>query len=163
MPTTMTVVADRCASGHAGNDGERRPDAIGRTVDKILGTLFERGLDPDKRAQLGAHYTDRDKIMLLVDPVVIRPLLAEWAVENAEIAAELEPRRGRRPAAGAGRVGGGARARGRVRMCPVRPAPKVAISGLFAGGRAEPARQRQRARYHANSTPRCRKSSRRRS
>ena len=29
----------------------------------ILGTLFERGLDPGKRAQLGAHYTDRDKIL----------------------------------------------------------------------------------------------------
>ena len=56
----------------------------------ILGTLFERGLDPGKRAQLGAHYTDRDKIMLLVEPVVIRPWLAEWAVEKAEIAAELE-------------------------------------------------------------------------
>ena len=28
----------------------------------ILGTLFERGLDPDKRAQFGAHYTNRDKI-----------------------------------------------------------------------------------------------------
>ena len=56
----------------------------------ILGTLFERGLDPDKRTQLGAHYTDRDKIMLLVDPVVIRPLLAEWVVEKTEIAAELE-------------------------------------------------------------------------
>ena len=28
----------------------------------ILGTLFERGLDPGKRAQLGAHYTDREKI-----------------------------------------------------------------------------------------------------
>ena len=56
----------------------------------ILGTLFERGLDPDKRAQLGAHYTDRDKIMLLVEPVVIRPLLAEWTVEKTEIAAELE-------------------------------------------------------------------------
>ena len=55
----------------------------------ILGTLFERGLDPDKRAQLGAHYTDREKIMLLVEPVVIRPLLAEWAVEKTEIAAEL--------------------------------------------------------------------------
>ena len=40
----------------------------------ILGTLFERGPDPGKRAQLGAHYTDRDKIMLLVEPVVIRPL-----------------------------------------------------------------------------------------
>ncbi|MCY4600509.1 MAG: class I SAM-dependent DNA methyltransferase, partial [Acidobacteria bacterium] len=56
----------------------------------ILGTLFERGLDPDKRAQLGAHYTDRDKIMLLVEPVVIRPWLAEWAEEKAKIAAELE-------------------------------------------------------------------------
>ena len=56
----------------------------------ILGTLFERGLDPGKRAQLGAHYTDRDKIMLLVEPVVVRPWLAEWAVVKAEIAAELE-------------------------------------------------------------------------
>ena len=55
----------------------------------ILGTLFERGLDPDKRAQLGAHYTDRDKIMLIVEPVVIRPWLAEWVTEKAEIAAEL--------------------------------------------------------------------------
>ena len=56
----------------------------------ILGTLFERGLDPGKRAQLGAHYTDRDKIMLIVEPVVIRPWLAEWTGEKAEIAAELE-------------------------------------------------------------------------
>ena len=56
----------------------------------ILGTLFERGLDPGKRAQLGAHYTDRDKIMLLVEPVVIRPLLAEWEAEKTAIAAELE-------------------------------------------------------------------------
>ena len=56
----------------------------------ILGTLFERGLDPGKRAQLGAHYTDRDKILLLVEPVVIRPWLAEWATEKAEVAAALE-------------------------------------------------------------------------
>ena len=56
----------------------------------ILGTLFERGLDPNKRAQLGAHYTDRDKIMLLVEPVVVRPLLAEWDAEKTEITAELE-------------------------------------------------------------------------
>ncbi len=56
----------------------------------ILGTLFERGLDPGKRAQLGAHYTDRDKIMLLVEPVVIRPWLAEWKAEKAEIEAELK-------------------------------------------------------------------------
>ncbi len=40
----------------------------------ILGTLFERGLDPAKRSQLGAHYTDRDKIMKIVTPVIIDPL-----------------------------------------------------------------------------------------
>ena len=56
----------------------------------VLGTLFERGLDPGKRSQLGAHYTDRDKIMLLVEPVVIRPWLTEWTAEKAQIAADLE-------------------------------------------------------------------------
>ena len=55
----------------------------------ILGTLFERGLDPGNRAQLGAHYTDRDKIMLLVEPVVIRPWLAEWDAAKADLAAAL--------------------------------------------------------------------------
>ena len=43
----------------------------------IFGTLFERGLDPDKRSQLGAHYTDRDKIMMIINPVINRPLTAE--------------------------------------------------------------------------------------
>ena len=56
----------------------------------ILGTLFERGLDPDKRSQLGAHYTDRAKIMRIVEPVIIRPWLAEWETAKAEIAASLE-------------------------------------------------------------------------
>ena len=51
----------------------------------ILGTLFERGLDPDKRSQLGAHYTDRDKIMQLVEPVVRAPLLGEWEATHARI------------------------------------------------------------------------------
>ena len=45
----------------------------------IFGTLFERGLDPAQRAQLGAHYTDPATIMRLVEPVVQRPLRAEWA------------------------------------------------------------------------------------
>ena len=44
----------------------------------IFGTLFERGLDPAKRSQLGAHYTDPATILRLVEPVVQRPLLAEW-------------------------------------------------------------------------------------
>ena len=56
----------------------------------ILGTLFERGLDPDKRSQLGAHYTDRDKIMRIVEPVIVRPLLAEWETAKTEIAAMVE-------------------------------------------------------------------------
>lgn len=55
----------------------------------ILGTLFERGLDPDKRSQLGAHYTDRDKIMQIVNPVVVEPLLAEWAEVKTQIEAAL--------------------------------------------------------------------------
>ncbi len=45
----------------------------------IFGTLFERGLDPAQRAQLGAHYTSRDDIWRLVEPVVIRPLRREFA------------------------------------------------------------------------------------
>ena len=56
----------------------------------ILGTLFERGLDPDKRSQLGAHYTDRDKIILIIEPVIVRPWLAEWETTKAEIAAMLD-------------------------------------------------------------------------
>jgi methylase of polypeptide subunit release factors len=65
----------------------------------ILGTLFERGLDPDKRSQLGAHYTDRAKIEMLIDPVIRRPLLAEWASVREQIEAAL--------AAPARRKGGG--------------------------------------------------------
>lgn len=53
----------------------------------ILGTLFERGLDPDKRSQLGAHYTDRDKIMMIIGPVVIEPLKTEWEAIRAEMTA----------------------------------------------------------------------------
>ncbi len=56
----------------------------------ILGTLFERGLGPDRHSQLGAHYTDRDKIMRIVEPVVVRPLLAEWDTARTEIATLVE-------------------------------------------------------------------------
>ncbi len=66
----------------------------------IFGTLFERGLNPDKRSQLGAHYTDRDKIMMIIEPVIIRPWLAEWSRVKAEIENHLaaaEQARLRRP------------------------------------------------------------------
>jgi type II restriction/modification system DNA methylase subunit YeeA len=82
----------------------------------IFGTLFERGLDPARRKQMaslfdavesakaaseqqslfrsaepdravGVHYTDADKIMKIVEPVVLRPLRAEWAATKQEILA----------------------------------------------------------------------------
>ena len=64
----------------------------------ILGTLFERGLDPDNRSQLGAHYTDRDKIMRIVEPTIVRPLLAAWAAEKERIAAAVAKEDLARPA-----------------------------------------------------------------
>jgi len=51
----------------------------------IFGTLFERGLDPDTRAQLGAQYTSREDIETLVDPVVMTPLRLEWAETRSRI------------------------------------------------------------------------------
>ncbi|MGR3563227.1 MAG: hypothetical protein ACU0FH_08880 [Heliomarina sp.] len=51
----------------------------------ILGTLSERGLDPAKRGQLGAHYTDRDKIMQIVNPVIVERLPNDWAEVKAQI------------------------------------------------------------------------------
>jgi len=51
----------------------------------IFGTLFERGLDPSKRSQLGAHFTDQRSIMRIVEPVVLAPLRAEWESVKAKI------------------------------------------------------------------------------
>ena len=51
----------------------------------IFGTLFERILDEKRRAQIGAHYTSREDIELIVRPVVMRPLEDEWAVVEANV------------------------------------------------------------------------------
>ena len=45
----------------------------------IFGTLFERTLDPAKRSQIGAHYTSREDILTLLEPVLMAPLRREWA------------------------------------------------------------------------------------
>ena len=45
----------------------------------IMGTLFERGLDPKRRSQIGAHFTDAERIMKVVGPVVAEPLRREFA------------------------------------------------------------------------------------
>jgi len=50
----------------------------------IFGTLFERSLDPNKRSQLGAHYTGRHDIERVVDPVVMTPLRRRWDAVRAE-------------------------------------------------------------------------------
>lgn len=79
----------------------------------IFGTLFERGLDPEKRKEMaglfdgappspaeirkffgkpvadrgvGIHYTDPATIMKLIEPVILRPLRAEWAETKKKIA-----------------------------------------------------------------------------
>ncbi len=51
----------------------------------ILGTLFERGLDPAKRSQLGAHYTDKASILRVVEPVVMAPLRREFTAMKARV------------------------------------------------------------------------------
>ena len=59
----------------------------------IFGTLFVRGLDPSKRSETGAEYTDRDKIMMIVDPVITRPLMREWEMVRDGINALIDPAR----------------------------------------------------------------------
>jgi len=56
----------------------------------IFGTLFERGLDPSKRSQLGAHFTGREDILLLVNAVVMEPLRREWAETRETVSCLLD-------------------------------------------------------------------------
>jgi len=75
----------------------------------IFGTLFEGALDPDKRSQIGAHYTDRKDIETLVRPVVMAPLRREWDEVKRQCeeklwpavvkAARATPRRAAKPSA----------------------------------------------------------------
>jgi restriction-modification enzyme MmeI-like protein len=51
----------------------------------VFGTLFERGLDPGKRAQLGAHYTDRQSIMRVIEPVLMVPLRRDFEATKQRV------------------------------------------------------------------------------
>ncbi len=62
----------------------------------IFGTLFERGLDPDKRSQLGAHYTDPESIMRIVKPVVLQPLENAWQLAKSDIENVLQASRAKK-------------------------------------------------------------------
>ena len=52
----------------------------------IMGTLFERALEPEQRSQLGAHYTSEPDITTLVEPVLMAPLRREWATLKGALA-----------------------------------------------------------------------------
>jgi hypothetical protein len=63
----------------------------------IFGTLFERILDPDKRSQIGAHYTSQEDIVLIVEPVLMKPLRREWDKVRASATRLLEVAKGQKP------------------------------------------------------------------
>ena len=71
----------------------------------IFGTLFERSLDPKKRSQLGSHYTSRDDILLIIEPVLMQPLRYEWDT----VKLKAEPLRERLDQARSGRARNNAR------------------------------------------------------
>jgi type II restriction/modification system DNA methylase subunit YeeA len=59
----------------------------------VFGNMFEEALKATReRAALGAHYTDREKILKIVDPVIVRPLTAEWEAALDAIRAALGER-----------------------------------------------------------------------
>jgi hypothetical protein len=72
-PEAVRILADAA---------EDRWDAIDAG---IFGTLFQRGLDPARRAQHGAFYTNPSVIERLVTPVVQDTLLREWDQRKREI------------------------------------------------------------------------------
>ncbi len=62
----------------------------------VFGTLFERVIDPRQRKMLGAHYTSRDDINLIVQPVLMEPLRREWNAVRTNVLAYTESRAGQR-------------------------------------------------------------------
>jgi hypothetical protein len=73
----------------------------GSVEPSIFGTLFERTLDPAKRSQIGAHYTSRDDILVLLEPVVMAPLRHEWSETKAACDRDWEKLQGAARRAGA--------------------------------------------------------------
>ena len=78
-PSDLKLVADTAAE----HDWSQIDPAI-------FGTLFEAALHATReRPALGAHYTDREKILKIVEPVIVRPLTAEWEVTRATMQAAM--------------------------------------------------------------------------
>src|SRR6266513_1940535 len=60
----------------------------------IMGNLFERGLDPSQRAQIGAHYTSEEDILTIVEPVLMAPLRREWSTLKPNLASAYAKAKG---------------------------------------------------------------------
>ncbi len=60
----------------------------------IMGNLFERGLDPNQRAQIGAHYTSEEDILTIVEPVLMAPWRREWSTLKSNLASAYAKAKG---------------------------------------------------------------------
>jgi len=80
----------------AGLDILRRVSALdwSSIEPSIFGTLFERSLDPAKRSQIGAHYTSKEDILLVVEPVLMQPLRRKWDAVQTQARALAAQRAG---------------------------------------------------------------------
>jgi len=58
---------------------------------EIFGTLFERSLNQQRRSLIGAHYTSAEDVLLLIEPVLMRPLERRWAEVKQELLSLLNP------------------------------------------------------------------------
>lgn len=56
----------------------------------IFGTFFERSLDPAMRSKLGAHYTSKEDILALIEPVLMAPLREDWRRVKVEAQSLVE-------------------------------------------------------------------------
>ncbi len=65
----------------------RRADRLdwSQVEPSVFGTLFERVFNPSKRAQLGKHYTSREDILTLIEPVIMTPVHRKWKRVKAKI------------------------------------------------------------------------------
>jgi len=55
----------------------------------IFGNLYEYGLGADSRSKRGVHYTSREDILHLIEPVLLRPWRGRWAALKAELETKL--------------------------------------------------------------------------
>ncbi len=58
----------------------------------IFGNLYEYGLGAESRAKRGVHYTSREDILHLIEPVLLRPWQLRWAALRHEVDTALATR-----------------------------------------------------------------------